>query len=187
MTKPFSQICFICGIVPLIALVLTGCNYTRLARSERKPIGHAELPDLAVRGVSTTITPVQYMDAPEEQLHVTITVHIQNIGRAPIVGTLFIGWIDRLDRSTSAGRFDHVGPFKPCTLSPGDSVDLTESWSYPLDQPSTPVELVLLTDTRSISQNDAPLYNCGAFPVQEERYDNNEWSTVVRSDTIKNQ
>jgi len=172
-----------CAVILLIINVLNSCSYTQFAKSQERPNRYHQLADLVVKQVKTSLRRVLYADAPDEQLAVTFNVRVQNIGHAPFEGTLFIGWIDRPEHFQSS-QVDHVGPYKPCTLTPGDSIDLSESWSYPLRQSTTPVKLILLTDSRSISQNDAPTYHCGAFPVQEERYDNNQWSVIVQPDSI---
>lgn len=82
--------------------------------------------------------------------------------------------------------FNYLGPFEPCTLALGDSIFLQNFWAYPLNQPITKVNFIILTDKRLIKQNDASFHKCGAFPVEEYRYDNNESFIIINTDSIMN-
>lgn len=186
MIKNVSITCCMYVVILLTATLVSACNYTRLARMEPRPTEYGLLPDLSVRHVNASLRHVRLMDAPEKEISVTFQVRIMNTGDTSFHETLFIGWIDR-PHHIQPTVYDHLGPVTPCTLAPGDSIDLTESWSYPIDQPTTAVKLIVLTDERSIRQNDAQIYHCGAFPVQEERYDNNESFTILYPDSIRNE
>jgi hypothetical protein len=186
MTNSYSKTSRTYGVIFFTAIFLSGCSYTRLATEASKPTQHCPLSDLAIMKVNTFIGRVQYMDAPEEEISVCLHVRITNTGHAPFHGTVFIGWSDTPDLSHPT-VYNHLGPFQPCTLAPGDFIDLTESWTHPLSQPTTTIKFNILTDERSIPHNDASLYHCGAFPVQEERFDNNEGFTLVYPDSIRNE
>lgn len=160
----------------IVSSLLTDCGYTRLAATPPKPI--TPLPDLCVVEFRSSSRLVHMMDAPDDWIEVSSVVRVKNVGHAPFIGTLFVGWTDKREHFRPRA-YDHFGPYMPCTLTPGDSVDLLKSWSYPVEQAATPVELTVLTDTRSLPPEDAERFNCGLSPADEERHDNNDTLVVV--------
>ena len=166
----------------LAATLVCGCAYTRLDRPVPSRTESTRLPDLAIASLSTSVQQTRFADGPDE-IQARIQVRVINFGHAPFHGTLFLGWIDRppvMERK----ELNYVGPYQPCTLAPGDSVDLARIFYYPIDQPTTEVKVIVLTDQRMMQPDDASIYNCGSSPVMEERYDNNEFITTVYPDSV---
>ncbi len=169
-------------VILSIMTVHCGCGYTRFAaRDVQRDRARPELrPDLALGEITTSLHRSRPMDSPREELSVTFEVQVINVGHAPFNGTVFFSVTADPDHSQPR-IYGHAGSVTRCSLAPNQYIVLKGSEGCPLDQQLVLYKVTVLTD-RSTSGHEPYNYRYGLYPVEEERYDNNERVIEVRLD-----